>query len=133
MAKWSELHNGKYPDPYSRLKLEEEVAKREREEREAKVYRVTALNVTRIWIEWAGRLAFGCTAEFSPSGLCFVPCRCNCPDVSNQKPIRFLFGPQIADMFLSFLLRLQKTGKFTVSFNRFWMLYYTWDETPCTY
>ena len=37
MAKWSELHNGKYPDPYSRLKLEEEVAKREREEREAKV------------------------------------------------------------------------------------------------
>ena len=37
MAKWSELHNGKYPDPHSRLKLEEEVAKREREEREAKV------------------------------------------------------------------------------------------------
>ena len=73
MAKWSELHNGKYPDPYSRLKLEEEVAKREREEREAKVYRVTALNVTRIWIEWAGRLAFGCTAEFSLSGLRFMP------------------------------------------------------------
>ena len=36
MAKWSELHNGKFPDPYARLKLEEEVAKREREEREAK-------------------------------------------------------------------------------------------------
>ena len=45
MAKWSELHNGKYPDPYSRLKLEEEVAKREREEREAKV------NTQSSWIK----------------------------------------------------------------------------------
>ena len=36
-------------------------------------YRVTALNVTRIWIEWAGRLAFGYMAKSSLSGLRFMP------------------------------------------------------------
>ena len=29
--------------------------------------------MTRMWIEWAGRLAFGCTAKFSFSGLRFIP------------------------------------------------------------
>ena len=37
------------------------------------LYRVTALNMTRIWIEWAGRLAFGCKAKLSLSGLRFMP------------------------------------------------------------
>ena len=36
-------------------------------------YWVTELNVTQKWIEWAGRLAFGCTAEYSLSGLHFMP------------------------------------------------------------
>ena len=38
-----------------------------------KIYQVTELNVTRIWIEWAGRLAFGCEAKLSLSGLRFMP------------------------------------------------------------
>ena len=50
MAKWSELHNGKFPDPYARLKLEEEVAKREREEREAKVTLVFFIIISLILI-----------------------------------------------------------------------------------
>ena len=32
-------------------------------------YQVTALNVTRIWIKLAGRLAMGSRANFSLSGL----------------------------------------------------------------
>ena len=37
------------------------------------LYRVMELNVTQIWIEWAGWLAFGCMAKFSLSGLRFIP------------------------------------------------------------
>ena len=36
------------------------------------MYRVTELNVTQIWIEWAGRQTFFCLAKFSLSGLCFI-------------------------------------------------------------
>ena len=35
-------------------------------------YRVTELNMTRIWIDRAGRLTFGCRAEFSLSELRFM-------------------------------------------------------------
>ena len=37
------------------------------------MYRVTELNVTLIWIRWAGWLAMECMAKFSPSGLRFIP------------------------------------------------------------
>ena len=30
MAKWSELHNGKFPDPYAKLKFEDEGKKKEK-------------------------------------------------------------------------------------------------------
>ena len=36
-------------------------------------YRVTPLNVTRIWIKLAGRLAMGRRAKFSLSGSCLMP------------------------------------------------------------
>ena len=36
------------------------------------MYCVTELNMPGIWIEWAGRLAFGCMAKFSLSGLRFI-------------------------------------------------------------
>ena len=37
------------------------------------MYRVTELNVTRVWIKWAGRLAIGCMARLSLSELRFIP------------------------------------------------------------
>ena len=37
------------------------------------MYRVTELNVTRVWIKWAGRLAIGCMARNSLSELRFIP------------------------------------------------------------
>lgn len=37
------------------------------------MYRVTELNVTRVWIKWAGRLAIGCMATLSLSELRFIP------------------------------------------------------------
>ena len=33
MAKWSSQHNGKFPDPYSKLKLDEEKLKKKKTER----------------------------------------------------------------------------------------------------
>ena len=47
------------------------------------LYRVTALNMTRIWIEWAGRLAFGCTANYPFQGYVSFrhPVRDNAKDV----------------------------------------------------
>ncbi len=36
MAKWSEAHNGKFPDPYAKLKLDDEDKERRREKKKKK-------------------------------------------------------------------------------------------------